>query len=822
LLSFVGFCWVSFLAVDKFGQLEIKSHVENSLMSPLLTGKSHMNLRIPAPPYRQASTPLRAFCKQLVLRSIVPCLFGLPLVAQAVDAADQTIKRTIPGDSTLLLVLQGADSDGDTLTWTVKQPSMHGVVVIEDTKESVPVKYQPNQYWNGSDSFIIEASDGMGGTQELRVNVTVSPVNHAPVNSKKPVITGETKTGQVLTANVGEWDDRHDGAASEFTYAFQWLRSNTKAADSFVPIAGATSAQYQVQDSDQTAYLAVRVTATEKGDPSVALNQTALSLVRRIGNHAPMISVISPDTSPEAVQLAKAAEAASAATAMAKAAEEKKAREETMVVTEFVFEGNVTIGKEALTAAVSDYVGKPIGLSQINEAAVKITRLYRDKGMSIAEAFIPQQQVEDGKVRIAVLEGVVGEVKVSGNTNYNSEFIREHVVEALGSAVLTNIGLEKGLLTLNRNPGLVTTSLIAPGAKPGTVDILVNAQDEGPAKGRLEYNNYGSDTVSANRYIASAEAINLADTGANLKAQALFGDRPSELSHYSLGLTAPLNRIGTRIGLSVSSGSYDVTKVFADLGIRGESSSGSIYVNHPFILERSMALTGELGIRGSDADFFVLNQTTAQDKTRSIYAMVSSEFDTLSGKSALSAELSLGLGGALGGMEDATNSSRTGADNQFTKLRLNAAYSRPVYQTWSMFAGGSAQWANNSLVSGEEWQVGGAGSVRGFAPGVISGSGGYQGTLEMRYTQMGDIPWTAYGFIDHGVVTRKNPLIAQSDMSTVTGVGFGLTAKTKLPMFSNTPKNNLDFTLDVGWPVAGDDKLRDNSAVINVKTTVEF
>jgi hemolysin activation/secretion protein len=92
----------------------------------------------------------------------------------------------------------------------------------------------------------------------------------------------------------------------------------------------------------------------------------------------------------------------------------------------------------------------------------------------------------------------------------------------------------------------------------------------------------------------------------------------------------------------------------------------------------------------------------------------------------------------------------------------------------------------------------------------------------MRYTQMGDTPWTAYGFIDHGVVTRKNPLIAQSDMSTVTGVGFGLTAKTKLPMFSNTPKNNLDFTLDVGWPVAGDDKLRDNSAVINVKTTVEF
>ncbi len=70
------------------------------------------------------------------------------------------------------------DVDGDTLTFTELAGPSNGTLTL-NTDGSFD--YTPNADFNGSDSFTYTVSDGNGGTDTAMVNITVNPVNDAPV-----------------------------------------------------------------------------------------------------------------------------------------------------------------------------------------------------------------------------------------------------------------------------------------------------------------------------------------------------------------------------------------------------------------------------------------------------------------------------------------------------------------------------------------------------------------------------------------------------------------------------------------------------------------
>ncbi|MCP4174624.1 MAG: tandem-95 repeat protein, partial [Fuerstiella sp.] len=75
-----------------------------------------------------------------------------------------------------------SDSDPDTLTWSVSSVASNGTASVSGTGASpVTFTYTPNADWNGSDNFEVQVSDGNGGSDSVIVNVTVNPVNDAPV-----------------------------------------------------------------------------------------------------------------------------------------------------------------------------------------------------------------------------------------------------------------------------------------------------------------------------------------------------------------------------------------------------------------------------------------------------------------------------------------------------------------------------------------------------------------------------------------------------------------------------------------------------------------
>lgn len=79
------------------------------------------------------------------------------------------------------LTLSASDKDGDTLTWQISSAASNGSAVVTGTGSSKSIGYTPTADFNGSDSFVVQVSDGNGGSDSITVDVDINEVNDAPV-----------------------------------------------------------------------------------------------------------------------------------------------------------------------------------------------------------------------------------------------------------------------------------------------------------------------------------------------------------------------------------------------------------------------------------------------------------------------------------------------------------------------------------------------------------------------------------------------------------------------------------------------------------------
>ncbi len=124
------------------------------------------------------------------------------------------------------LTLNASDSNGDTITWSVTSPASHGTATANGTGTSKAIAYTPGANFNGSDSFVVQVSDGNGGTNTITVNVTIQPVNDPPVITSNPStsINEDSPYSYTLTATDADTGDSKTLSAPTLP---SWLSFNS-------------------------------------------------------------------------------------------------------------------------------------------------------------------------------------------------------------------------------------------------------------------------------------------------------------------------------------------------------------------------------------------------------------------------------------------------------------------------------------------------------------------------------------------------------------------------------------------------------------------
>src|SRR6185369_12731177 len=85
---------------------------------------------------------------------------------------------TLVVDATGSVLANDSDVDGDTLTAALVTGPAHGTLTLNSDGS---FNYAPEANFNGSDSFVYQASDGTLTSSDTTVTITVNPLNDAPV-----------------------------------------------------------------------------------------------------------------------------------------------------------------------------------------------------------------------------------------------------------------------------------------------------------------------------------------------------------------------------------------------------------------------------------------------------------------------------------------------------------------------------------------------------------------------------------------------------------------------------------------------------------------
>ena len=482
------------------------------------------------------------------------------------------------------------------------------------------------------------------------------------------------------------------------------------------------------------------------------------------------------------------------------------------IVKGFLFNGNTVIGKEQLESITEPYIGQPLELPLLESAAQAVTDYYRKKGYTLASAYVPQQDIKFGVVELAVLEGRIGDITVSGNKYYSSSFIKGHFAQAMEENVARNNSLERGLLLLNEYPGLKTSATLEPGKSSGATDVHVTAQDKRPLHFMLDTNNYGFNNISRYRFGAGVEVGNMLVDGGTLTINGIMGNHPDQLLFGMANYSMPIGVHGTKLVIGGSNGKFDVGAELAALKIRGRITTGDFAVTHPFLKSRFQNLLGEFGFSAKHNTLTVLDNLIGDDDIRALKLGVNWDRLDLSGRWYASVYGFQGLGPILGGMSDnSPQATRQGADNSFTKATFATGRIQSLGHNILLVVKGNGQITTGPVVVIEQMLLGGPDSVRGYQLGERFVDQGYTLSAETRIPFFPSLMPTALKetqgaiFIDYGAGRLRNPSPGEQRSTSMTGTGVGLQAQ--LPWYSSSVRLDLGFPIGptpTGGTIAGD------------------
>ncbi len=483
------------------------------------------------------------------------------------------------------------------------------------------------------------------------------------------------------------------------------------------------------------------------------------------------------------------------------------------------FSGNSVFTDAELQALISDRVGALLTFADLRAIAESVDAHYHRHGYRLARTVIPEQDFAraDQTVELRVLEGTLGEVRIQGTERASEErvarLVHEHIGMRSGDVVDVQ-HLERSLANLNRTTDLQIRSTLQAGSATGSTDLIVIVEEPEFFSAYVETNNFGSVSTGRYRISPGFQLNGLSPRGDTLAFNAVLSPESSNLYAGQIHYRTPIGQGRTVVGAYVSGGNFDVGRELAVLEIEGRNRAWGVGMSRGLMSTLSSSLTLDAWLESRDLRQQMLGFTTSDDRIRKLRLGVTWDHSGGAGRTFVAANVHVGLGERLGAMEDdSLMSSRSfaGADNNFTRLSLDVTRVQPLTDRWLMLARLTGQHAFDSVVAGEQWAIGGAGSVRGHAQSVYSGDSGQTLMVEARYTILpGNERYQLVTFAEHGRVAVRTPLIGQPKSRDLTGAGVGMRAAI----------DRWQLRADVGVPVGR--VKTDGSTVVNAQLMYRF
>ncbi|MDI9224365.1 ShlB/FhaC/HecB family hemolysin secretion/activation protein [Serratia sp. PF2-63] len=444
------------------------------------------------------------------------------------------------------------------------------------------------------------------------------------------------------------------------------------------------------------------------------------------------------------------------------------------------------------------YLRQCLTLGQIQTLVQKISDWYITHGYITSRAFLTEQNLSQGELRLLVLEGRLERIQLE----QRDDRMLKMAFPGLPGQLLNLRDIEQGMEQINRLRRQPVQIEILPGSRPGYSVVNLSAKPAFPLTLGLGFDNSGQKRTGTGQ-------VNGSLTGNNLLGLAdqwfVAGARSSDFANDH-------NARSVQAGVSLPYGywtldyNYAYSDYLATLENRGFDwrSSGDSQT-HRLGLSRVLYRDGQmktglsLGLthRINRNDLNDTRLTSSSRKLTSLTLGVSHGQKLGGGFATFNPAYSRGVPWL--GAENDSGKIKEAPRAEFHKVSLSGSYYLPLAQDWTYLTSLYGQWTPGRLYGSERLTLGGESSVRGFKEQYLSGDKGAYWRNEVNRTLvtlpvLGSI--TALAALDGGWLHRDRQDINAS--GTLWGAAVGLGSRNRY----------VGSQLTVGWPLAYPDALK--------------
>lgn len=465
-----------------------------------------------------------------------------------------------------------------------------------------------------------------------------------------------------------------------------------------------------------------------------------------------------------------------------------------MSVSGFLISGNTLLSQPRLMESLTSFVGER-SLDELKQAALAVQQVYRDAGYSAVIAYLPEQTVVDGVATIAVLEGQFKSVDVTGNLRFSEANILRSL-PLLAPGLTPQVERINAQIQLaNESPSKQVAVLLESGEKQGEVIAHITVTEAPTQRWTASVDNTGNAATGHLRANLSYLNSALWDRDHQGSLQFQFApEKPRAVAVVNASYRVPFYAEGMALNALAAYSNVDggsTSTAAGPLQFRGKGEVLGVqlirYLTRWGEAEQRVVLefdrraylnacsiaglpAGACGTAGASLTVHPLSleYTLQEAGDRTVGASVSLVHN-------------LALGGSEGGSAN-FEATRPGANRYYTSLRGNGFAGLALPAQWQAQVRVAGQLSRDVLVSGEQFGLGGASSVRGYEEREMLGDSGTLVSAELYAPELAKSFGEAFssvlvlGFIDAGQVRNQlgKPCDGQATRCAMWSIGTGL------------------------------------------------
>jgi hemolysin activation/secretion protein len=425
------------------------------------------------------------------------------------------------------------------------------------------------------------------------------------------------------------------------------------------------------------------------------------------------------------------------------------------------FDPSAYLSRQELDALAAPLIGREVTIDELRDLVARINALYTGKGFATARAALPAQDIAGGIVTIRLIEGRIGQVTTEGGSRRGAAGARTRVGLAGGELADPHM-LEQRLRRFNLNNDAQLSARLAPGSTFGATDLVLVVQE--PKR------------ISIDAFVDNGGFSSTGNwqQGGVLRLYRLLGsgDRLTGAFVHSKGVNSGNADYSLPIGRTVRlalNGSYGATHIqagtFADLDVRGTSSSGGASVAALLHVDRRLSITATGSVQQTYSHTAISGERVIDNRAFSGSLGLSMTYIAPGFYTVLQQQI------AFSPVDERI--SQTSRDPFL--FRGSALVAKALAPRLQLQLRGDWQLASHDDLPGLlQYQIGGSRSSRAFSSGAAAGDEGLSATAELSYAaSFGKVGIQPSLFVDHAQAGSPDAFVSLQSVGAGATVSLG-------------------------------------------------